>query len=147
MKRVRAFLLICLMLTVPLQAMAGKVLLCESLHASTSSAADTGKTAWHADHMNTHVDEHHGHASHDSHAAASGMSQADHHAAMTDEQGEAENHSGSCNMCASCPVGSVAMAMPEYAVPSSDLTSGGVFHFTFHIPEFAPELPDDPPRA
>lgn len=149
MKRLRAFLLICLMLTVPLQAMAGKVLLCESLHATTSSATDAGKHDMHAHHMNSHVPESHGHEHLDFHMASLDLSHANHHAAMMNDPASEESHhvSGSCNMCSSCSVGSVAMTMPEYRVPPSDTPSGGVFHFSFHIPEFAPELPDDPPRA
>jgi hypothetical protein len=147
MKRLRAFLLICLMLTVPLQAMAGKVLLCESFHATVSSAAEVGKTDMHAHHTNSPGHEHHGQAPHELSAAASDISHADHHAAMMEDPASEENHSGSCNMCSSCPVGSVAMTMVKYSVPPSDPVPGGVFHFSFHIPEFAPDLPDDPPRA
>lgn len=152
MKRLRAFLLILLMLTTPLQAMAGKVLLCESFHPALSSAVDGSESGMHAHPMSSHSQQQDGQTHHGFHDAApdlnhAGVSHADHHAAMGDDHDDSESHAGSCNMCASCPVGSVAVTMPEYRVPPSELASGGVFHFAFHIPEFAPDLPDDPPRA
>lgn len=147
MRPLRAFLLICLMLTVPLQAIAGKVLLCESFHASSLSASDAGKRNMQAHHMDRHDyanSEDHSH--HDFHAVSQDLSHGD-HLVLMDEQASSENHSGSCSMCSSCPTGVVAMTMPEYSVTPSDIPSGDVFHFSFYIPEFAPDLPDDPPRV
>ena len=157
MKRLHAFLLIWLMLTVPLQAMAGKILLCESMHAPVSVSAQAtaplvvdGPHAVH-DHEATAVAAHvvvvndyHG-ASH-----LHEHSLADHpadQAGMSDESNVPEKHAGSCSVCASCPMGALGIVIAEFRIPQLDLPSANIAYLTFHIPDAVPDLPDNPPRA
>lgn len=135
MKRAQAFLLAFLMLTLPLHAIAGKVMTCESWHAAASSPSAQ---------MDAHA---HG----ASHVSPISM-QMDHHSANTMEQvsdsaSALEKAGGSCSVCASCPMGSVSMLMHEFRLPSLAVTSESVAYLASSLPEIDPELPDDPPRV
>ena len=145
MKRLKALLLICLMLAIPLQAMAGKLTLCESLHASVPHALH-------------HDGEHHpqmtGSQVHGMHILHMHMMQMDHtasaegaYSASLSSDSPSNTQLGSCSICASCAASAFGMTVKEYRLPDSAAPSTPISYFAFHIPAVDLEHPDDPPRV